>query len=79
MEIHFVLACDYYYYMDFQLKSLIVDGMKKYKIKKVMVTIIFMLRERLITKEEMEDICKGNRRPGNVVLYTTVGESINDD
>ena len=33
--------------------------MKKYKIKKVMVTIIYMWRHKLITKERMEKFCKG--------------------
>ena len=32
--------------------------MKKYSIKKVMVTLIKMLRQRLITKEVMDNLCK---------------------
>ena len=33
--------------------------MKKYKLKSVMVTTIFMSRQDLITKEKMENYCKG--------------------
>ena len=34
--------------------------MKKYKLKSVMVTFIYMSRRELITKEKMENYCKGN-------------------
>ena len=33
--------------------------MKKYKLKSVMVTTIFMFRQDLITTEKMENYCKG--------------------
>ena len=65
MEIHFVYA-GYKYYDYFgteyqnRLKSIIRDGMKKYKIENVMLTIIYLYRDRLLTKEEMENYCKGN-------------------
>ena len=52
------------------LSSLILDGMKKYKIKKVMVTIIQMWRAGLITKEAMEKYCMGERE---------IKDSVNDD
>ena len=35
--------------------------MEKYNIQKVMVTIIYMERIRLITKEKMENYCKGKK------------------
>ena len=54
-----------------QLTSFIRKRMKKYKIKKVMVTCIKIWRRHLITKERMERYCKGN------ALYEKV--SANDD
>ena len=71
MGIHLVYAGDYHYaYGNERLKSLILKGMKKYKIKKVMVTRIYMKRRQLITKEEMEKFCKGKE-------YDKI--SVNDD
>ena len=57
LETHFVFASHYYFRED-TFRSFILDGMKKYKIKPVMVTIIDMWRSRLITKEAMDNICK---------------------
>ena len=61
MRIHFVYAGDYYYSFgnEERFKTLILKGMQKYKIKKVMVTRIDMWRDQLITKEKMEKFCKG--------------------
>ena len=63
MDIHIVYAGYFYYRIDNEdrLKSFILKGMKKYKIKKVMVTIIRMWRERVITKEAMEKYTKGEK------------------
>ena len=47
-----------------------LKGMKKYKIRKVMVTIIDGWRHSLITKEKMENFCKGKE---------TGKKSVNDD
>ena len=44
--------------------------MKKHKINSVIVTSIYLQRELLITKEEMESYCKGERRRK---------DSLNDD
>ena len=74
MDIHFVYAGFYYFYSDEhenRLKSFILKGMKKYNINKVMVTIIYMWRHRLITKEKMLDYCNGKDPWRN--------ESVNDD
>ena len=78
VETHVVYAG--YYYTDSinfsilthedKLRSLILQGMKKYKIKSVMVTNIHILRIKLITKENMENYCTGNE-------YAT--NSVNDD
>ena len=66
METHFVYAVDYDYWFIYithfiavQLRSLIHKKMKKYKIKKVMVTCIEMWRRHLITRERMEHYCMG--------------------
>ena len=48
--------------MQDRLRSFILEGMKKNKIKSVMVTSIFMERRKLITKEAMEKYCKGEKR-----------------
>ena len=52
------------------LKSFILQGMKKYKIKSVMITIIYMERQKLITKEAMEKFCKGEK---------DITDSVDDD
>ena len=77
MVTHFVYA-GYNYYLDLstldgssgELICPIREKMKEYKIKKVMVTSIFMQREQLITKEEMESYCTGKK---------SVKLSVNDD
>ena len=56
-------------YVD-QLRSIILKGMKKYKIESVMVTTLFMERKHLITKEIMVRYCKGHEEKK---------ESVNDD
>ena len=70
LETHFVFASHYYHFREDTIRSFILDGMKKYKIKSVMVTIIDMWRSNLITKEKMEDFCKGKESEKN---------SVNDD
>ena len=42
-----------------RFRSIILKGMKKYDIKKVMITSLGMWRRELITKEQMENYCKG--------------------
>ena len=71
IEIHFVYAGDYYCWKDEEpLKSCILKGMEKYRIKKVMMTRIFMRRWNLITKETLENYCNGNEDKE---------DSVNDD
>ena len=67
MEIHFVAAVDF---MDGRLRPPILRGMKKYKIKKVMLTTFDITRGNLITKARMEDYCNGK-------MYQK--DSVNDD
>ena len=69
LETHFVFASHYYY--DHKLKSFILRGMKKYKIKSVMVTLIDLWRTDLIRKEVMVNLCNGND--------SSRQDSINDD
>ena len=67
MEIHILYAGGNYWYEEHRLELFIVEGIKKYNIKKVMVTKIDMWRRNLITKEKMENYCKSTQ------------ESVNDD
>ena len=60
MEIHFVIANSF---RDSRLKSLIPKGMKKYQMKKAMLTTFHIWRQKLITKEKMEDYCLGKLYP----------------
>ena len=73
LQTHLVYAGDSYYYgitRQDKLKSFILDAMKKYKIKSVMVSVIYMVRRFLITKETMENYCKGKE---------IEKDSVNDD
>ena len=72
MEIHFVYAGFYCYFWRHEdlLRSFILKGMKEYKIKKITVTIIYMWKEYLITKEGMESYCTEKE---------FVKKSVNDD
>ena len=70
LEIHFVYAGDCYFVNEDKLRSIILDEMKKYKIKFVMVTGINLRRWELISKEEMESYCKGEKPQK---------DSVNDD
>ena len=53
-----------------KLRSIIWNGMKRHKIKSVMVTKIHLFRSNLITKAEMESYCKGEK---------WMKDSVNDD
>ena len=59
MEIHFVYTGYLYFGHQDKLRSFILAKMKDYRIKKVMVTKIWMRRWRLITKETVENYCNG--------------------
>ena len=63
LETHFIYADNQHFriynWIDEGLKTFILDGMQKYGIKKVMVTKIRLSRRNLITKEKMENYCKG--------------------
>ena len=71
LKIHFVYAGSYYFfYHEDKLRSIILNGMKKHKIKSVMVTRIYLWRYKLITKEKLERYCKGEE---------WLKDSVNDD
>ena len=60
LKTHFIVAGQYYWDLHFEtMKSMILAKMKKYGIKEAMVTMIWMSRLHLITKEKMEDYYKG--------------------
>ena len=71
LDIHFVYAGDHYWFThEKRPKTFVFEGMKKYKIQKVMLTVIWMRRDRLITKEKIMDFCNGKEFER---------ESVNDD
>ena len=75
LQIHFVYGGHYYfgyYFFGYEdiLRSFILNGTEKHKIKSAMVTSIFLERWDLITKEKMERFCKGEE-------YEE--DSVNDD
>ena len=76
MEIHFVYANGFTYSLLYdldsedRLRSFIFRKMKKYRIKKVMVTCINMWRWCLITKERMESYCEGKNMKKNRSMMT---------
>ena len=57
---HFVYTGCFYNYNrhEDKLRSMILNGMKKHKIKSVMWTSFNLYKQNLITKEEMERYCK---------------------
>ena len=62
LKLHFVYAGRHYFFgREDKLRSIILDGMEKHKIKSVMVTSIRLSRMRLITNEKMENYCKGEK------------------
>ena len=66
LQTHVIYAGTYYSCFDiccgsgYHMRSFILKGMKKYKIKSVMLTSIRMVRKKLITKEKMLKYCTGN-------------------
>ena len=65
--IHFVYAGWYYWLHKEKLSSLVLKGMKKYKINSVTLTMFFMQRQKLITKEIMESYCKGKENERDTI------------
>ena len=70
MNTHIVYAGTHYWLREDRLKSVILKRMKTYKIKRVMVTIMNMRRRRLITKERVEQYCKGKSKLANDDIET---------
>ena len=70
LKIHFVYAGVDNYFNGERLRSFILNGMKKHKIKSVMLTRIILYRHEVMTKEKMECFCKGEENEK---------ESVNDD
>ena len=84
LETHVVYAGFYYTANSLlnhedRLRSLILQGMKKYKIKSVMVTSIFMLRMKLITLEHMEELLHWNAWRNFCTGKEYATKSSNDD
>ena len=77
MEPHFIYAGYYYSYHEDKLRSFILKRMQKYKMKSAMVTVIYMLRFNLATKQKVEIYCNGKHRAGHGKHNRK--ESVNDD
>ena len=80
MRLHIVNAGNYYYNWKHHsaLLSLILKAMKKYKIQNVMVSTIDMWRIKLITKEKMEDFCKGKLGERNKTICDDLEQFFHD-
>ena len=70
LKTHLVCAGGYHDYIFLRTENFLREIMKKYNIKSVMITFIDMERLKLITKEAMENFCKGEQ-------YEKI--SVNDD
>ena len=71
LQTHIVYAGSQYFFPEPEgVRSIILQRIKKIKINSVMFTRIYSTRMRLITKEKMENYCKGNE---------DVKDSVNDD
>ena len=79
LKTHLVYTGTYYYYHEDLLRSFILVGMKKYKIKSIMLTIIRMWRWRIISKNTMEIYCKGEKFSSVEFYENYVNDSVNDD
>ena len=70
IKTHLIFISDYSNVHEDELKSFMQKTVKKYEIDSVMVTTIQIWRHHLITKERMENYCKGKELQK---------ESVNDD
>ena len=62
-----------------KVKSLIMDGMKKYEITSVLVTLLSQSRGRLITQEKMNDYYNGKIQPHSNPTVDMLKTSVNED
>lgn len=74
LKTHFVHVGRYYWMYENRLRSFILEGMKKLKIKSVMVASIYIRKWKINKKEKMEKYCKGEDRERE-----DSNHSINDD
>ena len=75
MDTHIIIAGYHYTWQQGILESFVTKALEKLYIKSAMVTQIYMLRNFLITKETMEEICLGKSDWNGIPLK----ESVNDD
>ena len=61
LEMHLIYAGYHYFFNEdrLRLKSFFLERMKKCNIKSVMLTHVYMRRDKIITKERMEHYCNG--------------------
>ena len=71
LTVHFIVADMYYSKNKIELEKLMIKYMEKYRIKYVVMTLIYMRKHGLITKKTRDDYCKG--------IMNRYQESVNDD
>ena len=71
----FIYAGYDYQYSTHVLKSLVLEGMRRYGLQSAMLTMICMWRSHLVTKEQMEDYYKG-KKVNDIGWFK---ESVHDD
>ena len=59
LEMHIIIAGRYYTWQYETLDSFVTKALEKLDLKSAMITQISMVRNFLITKENMEEICLG--------------------
>merc|ERR1712131_59548 len=59
LTVHFIVADVYYSKNKIELEKLMIRYMEKYRIKYVVMTLIYMRKHCLITKKTRDDYCKG--------------------
>ena len=59
LDLHVINVGDYESYHSSTLEDLLQKGIQKYKFESVLVSSIYMYRDKVISKENMERICTG--------------------
>ena len=63
---HFIFAGDIFWNV-VRLRSVVIEGMKKYNINSAMMSILSSVRNNVTTKEKVEDHCKGKYEDKNSI------------
>ena len=74
---HFIYCGDYYFEREEKLKEIILTKMRKYGIQSSLLTMLYMARWNLVTKETVKKAAEGKLK--NEKLWKRYEGSINDD